>query len=28
VGGDRGGDTCGAEPDNDDIGLHVPILLH
>ena len=28
VGGDRSGDTRRPEPDDDDIGFHVPILLH
>ena len=28
VGGDGRGDTRGTKPDNDDIGFHIPILLH
>jgi len=28
VGGNRSGDTRRPEPDHDDIGFHIPILLH
>jgi hypothetical protein len=28
VGGDRSGDPRRSEPDDDDIGFHVPVLLH
>ena len=28
VGGDGRGDARGTKPDNDDIGFHIPILLH